>query len=160
MTTTTRTLTVKETAAALRKALKAAFPGVKFSVVMSRGTAYGWMSCSWTDGPRTEDVNAICAMHTDRSWNGMTDSYDSTNGAAVTENGQVITFSCCGINTHRHISDAAIAWASEATGHTGDLPAGETISAPGEDQLHHSPYNLSEYEALRMWCHAREIPPL
>ena len=53
--------TVRETAAALRKALREAFPGARFSVRMASGTAYGWLSVSWTDGPTVEQVDAVAA---------------------------------------------------------------------------------------------------
>ena len=56
--------TVRETAAALRKALREAFPGARFSVRMASGTAYGWLSVSWTDGPTVEQVDAVAAPST------------------------------------------------------------------------------------------------
>jgi len=50
---------IKETAAALRRALKAEFPGIKFSVRMARGTGYGWFDVDWTDGPTWKQVKPI-----------------------------------------------------------------------------------------------------
>ncbi len=92
--------TVKETAAALRKALREAFPGVKFSVRMATGTAYGWLSLSWTDGPTSAQVRKIAANFESERFSGMDDSYHST---AVTQ------WSCCGITEQRSISPDRIA---------------------------------------------------
>lgn len=51
MTTTLHTDSPVQIAADARKAIRAAFPGVKFSLSGSRGTGYGWLHLKWTDGP-------------------------------------------------------------------------------------------------------------
>ena len=43
--------TTKETAAELRKHLRATWPTVKFSVRCGRGTASAWLRVAWVDGP-------------------------------------------------------------------------------------------------------------
>jgi hypothetical protein len=55
---------VKDTAAAIRADLKAAFPGVKFSVRKGAGTAASWIDISWTDGPNDDMVRNICDPYT------------------------------------------------------------------------------------------------
>jgi hypothetical protein len=45
----------------LRQELKREFPGTKFSVTRDRGTAYGYVSVRWQDGPPMREVDAICA---------------------------------------------------------------------------------------------------
>lgn len=105
---------VKETAAAIRKALRARYPGVKFSLTMSRGTGYGWMSLSWTDGPLTSEVNAITNGFRSSYFDGMDDSthsipatlYAAPDGSLVEHK-----WSCNGVNASRHYSPEAEAWA-------------------------------------------------
>ncbi len=55
----TTTATVKDAAAAIRADLKAAFPGVKFSVRKGTGTASAWIDVKWTDGPNDDMVRNI-----------------------------------------------------------------------------------------------------
>jgi len=60
--------------AAMRKALKASFPGLKVSVRMSRGTAYGNVSVRWTDGPSVDEVEAVTELFRGQGFDGWTDS--------------------------------------------------------------------------------------
>lgn len=105
---------VKETGAAIRAALRDAFPGVKFSLRMSRGTGHGWFNLDWTDGPTARQVDAV--THTFRSsyFDGMDDSTRHIPATMAVEADGVIRerrYSCHGVNTQRTISDAAGAWA-------------------------------------------------
>jgi conjugative element/phage-associated large polyvalent protein len=60
MTTDTLPATVKDAAAAIRKDLKAAFPGVKFSIRMATGTASSaWIDITWADGPNDDMVRGV-----------------------------------------------------------------------------------------------------
>ena len=63
-----------ESAKLLRAALRRAFPGTKFSVRLSRGTAWGNAHVAWTDGPKPRDVEALCAGFESEGFDGMTDS--------------------------------------------------------------------------------------
>jgi hypothetical protein len=69
----------------IRKELKQAFPGQKFSV---KSESYS-MGCSiritWTDGPTTEEVEAITKKYQYGSFNGMEDIYEY-NQTAFTGN--------------------------------------------------------------------------
>jgi hypothetical protein len=56
----------------LRIELKAAFPGVKFSI----RSDYNSVRIAWTDGPRTAEVEAITSKYSAGSFDGMTDSYN------------------------------------------------------------------------------------
>ena len=64
----------QDSAKLLRKALKAAFPGVRFSCRMSRGTAWGNYHVDWTDGPSESAVNKVTAPFQGQSFDGMDDS--------------------------------------------------------------------------------------
>jgi hypothetical protein len=101
----TEYISTKETAKLVRQALKNAFPGVKFSVRMSTGTASAWMNVSYSDGPPEEAVRAITARYEGRRFNGMTDGYDDAGTALVSFAGEElpreVRYVCDGINTHR-----------------------------------------------------------
>ena len=64
----------KESAKRLRKALRAAFPGVKFRLTMSRGTAWGSYTLAWDGGPSGEEVSRIARPFEGKDFDGMTDS--------------------------------------------------------------------------------------
>ena len=90
-----RHLTVKETAAQIRRAVRAAFPGVAFSVRMATGSAYGWVHVSWADGPRHLQVREVVAPFESSRFDGMDDTYHS-----VPQDGPV-RYSCRGVSTSR-----------------------------------------------------------
>lgn len=59
----------------LRKLLKAAFPGAKFSVTTSKYSGGNSVRVAWTDGPTTAAVEEILDRFDGGSFNGMDDSY-------------------------------------------------------------------------------------
>lgn len=63
-----------DSAKALRKALKEAFPACKVSVALDRGTAYGYADVRWTDGPTVKRVREIVDRFEGEGFDGMTDS--------------------------------------------------------------------------------------
>ena len=67
-------LSPQDTGKAMRAALREAFPGVKFSVRMSRGTAWGSFSVNWTDGPTSAKVEEITRQFVGKTFDGMDDS--------------------------------------------------------------------------------------
>ncbi|GAA3510068.1 hypothetical protein GCM10022234_00320 [Aeromicrobium panaciterrae] len=105
--------TVKETGQEIRKALKAAFPGVKFSLRGSRGTGYGWFSLSWVDGPTTGQVREITGGFQSSYFDGMDDSNHHIPATMYADPDGVIRehrFSCKGVNGSREYTPEAIAW--------------------------------------------------
>lgn len=91
-TTTTKTqparyYSVTMTAQELRDALKAAFPGVKFSVRSSRYSGGASIDVRWIDGPMTKTVEKVSGAFAGSTFDGMTDCknyHDSTyNGQRV-----------------------------------------------------------------------------
>jgi hypothetical protein len=65
-----------ETARELRKALKEAFPGVKFSVRSKTYTDGSSITVRWTDGPIPLRVRKVVVPFQGANFNGMTDSKD------------------------------------------------------------------------------------
>lgn len=59
----------------IRTELKAAFPGVKFSVTSSRYSGGDSIRVSWTDGPCADRVEAITKKYQAGSFDGMQDLY-------------------------------------------------------------------------------------
>lgn len=96
--------TVKETAVAMRRELRDAFPGVRFSVRMSRGTGYGWLAVVWEDGPTRKEVEAITRGFQSLAFNGMDDAYHSTG---------VTRYSCSGVNHSRVMGEKGAQWVAE-----------------------------------------------
>jgi hypothetical protein len=106
----TEYISTKDTAKLVRQALKNAFPGVKFSVRMSTGTASAWMNVTYSDGPTEIEVRQITARYEGRTFNGMTDGYDDAGSALVAFDGEAmpreVRYTCDGINTHRSYTPA------------------------------------------------------
>lgn len=102
-----RHLTVKETAAQIRRAVRAAFPGVRFSVRMATGSAYGWVRVSWTDGPRHAQVREVVAPFESSRFDGMDDAYHR-----VPQCGPV-RYCCRGVSTTREDGPQGLAHAVE-----------------------------------------------
>lgn len=106
--------TVVETGKEIRKALRAAFPGVKFSLRGSRGTGYGWFSLSWTDGPTTRQADAVTNGFRSSYFDGMDDSTHSIPATVYAlEDGTLYEprYHCNGVNSSRDYSPEATAWA-------------------------------------------------
>jgi hypothetical protein len=62
-----------EGAKLLRTTLKQTFPGTKFSVKLSRGTAYGYCDVNYQDGPALADVKRIADGFEGEGFDGMID---------------------------------------------------------------------------------------
>lgn len=70
-------ITSAETAKLIRNALKAKFPGIKFSVRCSRG--YG-IRIEWLDGPTVPQVKTVTADYKSGGFDGMIDmAYNTTS---------------------------------------------------------------------------------
>lgn len=154
-TTNARQLDVKETAAHLRGTLRKEFPGVKFSVRMSRGSAYGWFSVTWDDGPTCRAVQAVTDRYESRRFDGMDDGYHSTGNILVLASGEVVRPDCCGVTSQRNLTPAAYRYASEVTGIDEDdactIPEGYVVAAAGHPRVVIDYPNRSHRDALYMW---------
>lgn len=60
----------------IRKDLKAAFPGVKFSVNTHRYSMGNSIRVEWIDGPSYESVERLTDKYEDGDFDGMTDCYN------------------------------------------------------------------------------------
>ncbi|MFZ2503674.1 MAG: LPD29 domain-containing protein [Nocardioides sp.] len=100
-------ISTKDTAAMLRRALRAAWPTVRFTVRMDRGSAYGWLHVSWEDGPTTSQVNRLARAYEGSRFNGQDDTYHRTPNTLVyfasEQLPQEVSYACCGVNTSRRI---------------------------------------------------------
>lgn len=90
----------KETAAAIRAALKVAFPGFKFSVTFERYSMGSCTNVSWTDGPTSPEVRLVTDRFTSQSFDGMT---DSTSYHTQTVDGRLVQYSGS-VSVHRTAS--------------------------------------------------------
>jgi hypothetical protein len=99
-------LSPQDTAKILRKQLRAAFPGVKFSLRMSRGTAWGSYSLSWTGGPSVAEVDAIALPFEGKKFDGMTDSTSYVDRPVlIDENGEGWLSGIGYLSTYRQRAD-------------------------------------------------------
>ncbi|WP_298462025.1 LPD29 domain-containing protein [uncultured Cellulomonas sp.] len=81
--------------AAIKRDLRAAFPGVRFSVSRSRGTGWAYINAAWTDGPTEAAVRQSVSAWAGSQW-------------------------CQAVLTHRSYSPQAHAWAqAEVAAHPG-----------------------------------------
>lgn len=98
---TTTLISTKQVAALLRTR----FPGVRFSVRCSTGTAAAWINVTYNDGPTVAQVDEICGKYEGRTFDGMTDTYTDHGTTLIAgEPGEMPTevrYCCDGINTSR-----------------------------------------------------------
>ena len=97
--------TCAETAKLIRKALKEAFPGVKFSVRSHTYSMGASINVSWNDGPTAADVEPVAEAFQGATFDGMTDY----KGGVVHEfNGETVHFGADFIFCRRTESDALV----------------------------------------------------
>lgn len=87
----------------IRRELKAAFPGVAFSVKTKSFSGGNDINISWTDGPTTEEVREITSKYKEGSFDGMVDMYNYHKDRDDLIGGAEYVFE------NRHISDEACA---------------------------------------------------
>lgn len=98
-------ISTTETAKLIRKSLKEAFPGVKFSVCSHKYAGGSSINVRWTDGPTTEQVDEIVNRFEGSYFDGSID-YKGSRYAML--NGEQVHFSVDFIFTSRGNSDGAI----------------------------------------------------
>lgn len=142
MQTTETYLSVKQTAAAMRKELRGTYPGTRFSVRMSPGTGHGWIDVAWEDGPTTDQVDEVLDPFQSSAFDGMSDTYRAREQTGP------IRYSCCGVLTSRRMSLAAARTVAEVVnGQVQGRPAvavGASVTGP----------ELSEQDGQRLDVHA------
>jgi len=100
-------LSAAETAKLLRKALKADFPGVKFSVRSKTYAGGASITVGWLDGPLASDVDRTLALYSGASFDGMIDLKSYHDSLLMTDDGpQVVHFGADFVHSSRRISDA------------------------------------------------------
>jgi len=94
-----------DSAKALVKVLRKAFPGVKFARRMSRGTGYGTLNLSWVDGPTASEVDEIAGAWQGKSFDGMTDSTNYHRREVTLADGTVAVSGIGYLFTRREVTD-------------------------------------------------------
>ena len=107
---------ISETVELLRQALRAAWPGVQFSVGMAEGTANGWLDVAWEDGPTSSAVNDVCGRYRGHRLAGRDDTYPGQLNSLVQFAGEElprqVRFACYGVTTRRSIGREGYAFVS------------------------------------------------
>lgn len=98
-------ISTTDTAKMIRKSLKEAFPGVKFSVVSSKYSGGSSISIKWIDGPTSEQVDEITGRFEGSYFDGSID-YKGSRFAMI--GGEQVHFSADFVFTRREYSDEAI----------------------------------------------------
>lgn len=99
MTTATEYISVKDTAKHLRVALKAAHPGVKFSVVSSSYAGSATIRVAWVDGPLETTVDL-----TSKAFEGAKMSNDAKDYVIKMVDGRPVCWGSDFVFTYRHES--------------------------------------------------------
>jgi hypothetical protein len=81
--TATARISATETAKEARAALKAAYPGVTFSVRASRSAGCNALSVSWQDGPTKAEVRPVVALFQGTEFDARDDSREVRGAYAV-----------------------------------------------------------------------------
>lgn len=71
--------TAAQTAKAIRTELKSTFPNVKFSVTSESFSMGNAVRISWTDGPKSSDVDSVTNKFCYGHFDGMNDMYEISN---------------------------------------------------------------------------------
>jgi len=80
-----------EAAKAIRKELKAAFPGIKFRVRSHTYSGGSSIDVNWINGPTEKQVAGYTAKYTNGHFDGMTDCYEYANDGRPGGAGYVFT---------------------------------------------------------------------
>lgn len=111
-TTRPRRISTADTAKLLRAALKAEFPGVKFSVRSKRYAGGSSIRASYVDGPLVSDVQKVCWRYAGATFDGMEDIKNYHDSVLTTDSGaEVVSFGADFVHAERSESDAALAYA-------------------------------------------------
>jgi Large polyvalent protein associated domain 29 len=103
---TKRYLSAAETAVLVRKALKSAHPGIKFSVRSRTYAGGASVNIGWTDGPTDPQVQQTARLFAGATFDGMTDMKGYHDSLLSTEDGaEVVHFGADFVQTHRTLSD-------------------------------------------------------
>lgn len=99
-----RSLSPAETATLVRKAIKDAHPGVKFSVRCRPGGSS--INVHWTDGPTTRQVETTAKRYAGATFDGMTDMREYHDTILSTKDGaEIVHFGADFVFCHRTLSD-------------------------------------------------------
>ena len=108
----TKYLSVTDTAKLVRSALKAAFPGVKFSVRSDSYSGGASINVTWTDGPTEKAVEAISNRYQGCDFDGMQDLKTYRDGTLIALPGgevEEVRFGANYVMTHRKLSEPYLA---------------------------------------------------
>jgi hypothetical protein len=106
-------LTPAETAKYIRKALKASFPGVTFSVRSSSYSGGGSVDIYWRDGPTVREVDSVVGRYQGADFDGMIDLKTHRDPTVLAgENGELreVSWGADFVFTNRAYSESFVRW--------------------------------------------------
>lgn len=127
-------LTVTDTAKLLRQTLKAAFPGVKFSVRSDRYAGGASIDIHWTDGPTEDEVKTLASLYEGATFDGMTDMKNYHTSLIGSPAGDVreVHFGADFIFEHRTLSDDLVNEGAALAEHDGHCSHGYQCRVCGD----------------------------
>lgn len=129
----------------IRKELKSAFPGIKFSVKSSSASMTSSVDIRWTDGPIAKEVEKITGKYQYGHYDGMTDCYEYSNGRDNIHQAKWV--SC-----NRKYSDTMISKAIEML--LNKYWNGNRPTATVEDFKMGRLYEVYPFDNCRDYCHS------
>lgn len=109
-----RSISLVDTAKMLRGALKAEFPGTKFSVRSKSYSGGASITASWTDGPTSAAVQKVCDRYNGAEFDGMIDLKSYKDSIITTADGmETVSFGADYVFTRREFSDEFMATCEE-----------------------------------------------
>jgi hypothetical protein len=99
-----------QTARLVRDALKASFPGIRFSVRTERFAGGASVTVSWIDGPRLDEVRSITRRFHGYRFDGSIDLAEPIDTLVAREGGEteLVRYGIQGVSCQRGLSDAMI----------------------------------------------------
>jgi hypothetical protein len=106
-----RYLSCAETAKLVRKALRAEFPGVKFSVRSSTYAGGTSIDVRWLDGPTAGRVDQVLDLYSGATFDGMVDLKSYHDSLLVDEDGRIefVHFGADFVHSQRELSAEFVA---------------------------------------------------
>jgi hypothetical protein len=143
----TITISCADTAKLVRKALKEAFPDVKFSVRSSTYSGGASISVRWTDGPNDVQVSAVTGTFSGSYFDGSIDYKGSTYSMM---DGKRVHFGADSVSTRRNYSRTACERAMSRVGRRYGAEMLEGVRISGSEDWGYS-ICVSEYDKQRLF---------
>lgn len=146
-----------ETAKLIRKALKSAFPSIKFSVRSKQYSGGSSIGVSWADGPTDSQVEAVAKHYQGGSFDSMTDCMNYHESVLVDASGtpRLVSFGADFVFCDRQVSPENKALVLAATCQKWGINEAVTLNQYGA--YPDSPLVANDFLSRKCWAEERKI---